>query len=541
MTSIPKSSRKPTRSREFWHPRYWHFWLVLAVIRFVILFPYRIQLAVGRWFGHLFMRFSVNSRYVATTNIKHCFPNLDEEGRERLLKQCFESCGIGMVESSLGWWGRDKQIAKLEHSIKGLEHLQKAVDEGKGVLLFIAHFTPLHIAGRILRQHFPFAAMYQSPSDPFVDHVIYNGMALHCDPMLMRSDIRALIKCLKQNKIVWYAPDVNTDLRNGMLLPFLGIQAATLTTTPKLARVTGAKVMPFFFYRREDGSGYDLEIMPALEDYPSGDLAADTMRINQIQEQAIYKRPDQYLWIYKRFKTRPENESKFYKKIPGKRKVKLLSVDEFDEMVGAATMLAASSKRGRPRMMMNEKGDILKFFYQRKKLSASRIKPYALRFAKNCKKLLARGIDAVCVKKIYYCPEKQCHVVRYIRIPGKDIRECLASGQSEVLENIPGLLADLHKKGIFFRSVHLGNILQVKEDEFGLVDVANVRFYARSLRASLRARNIIHMFENRDDEEVLGQFGLQQFVDNYFQAAKLDKQLENKVRNKILKKVEMNI
>lgn len=129
-----------------------------------------------------------------------------------------------------------------------------------------------------------------------------------------RQDIRNIIGSLKGGMAVWYAPDQDYGRRHSVFAPFFGVPAAMITATARFAKISGAPVVPFFQQRLDDGSGYKLRIMPALEGFPSGDDVADATRINKIIEEEILRQPEQYLWVHRRFKTRPEGEERPYPK-----------------------------------------------------------------------------------------------------------------------------------------------------------------------------------------------------------------------------------
>lgn len=281
-------------------------------MRLLILLPFSWQVAIGRLLGRLGVWLAPSKRHIAKTNLKLCLSELTDAERARILRKSFESAGIALFESAMAWWGSEKRVKKLLHSVTGLEHIEKAQAEEKGVLLFIAHLTPLHMAGRFLSQHFSFTAMSRHNKNKCLDAIMHSGMSAHCDQVDVRGGVKQLLRKLKKKEIIWYAPDLNVRRQQAVFVPFFGIPAATVSVTSRMAQATGAAVIPFFFHRREDGLGYDLVIYPELDNYPTGDVIEDTRRISAIQEAAILKQPEQYLWAYKRFKTRPEGEQSIY-------------------------------------------------------------------------------------------------------------------------------------------------------------------------------------------------------------------------------------
>jgi len=127
-----------------------------------------------------------------------------------------------------------------------------------------------------------------------------------------RQDLRAMLGSLKGNNPVWYAPDQDFGLKQGVFADFLGVPTATLTATAKLAARTGAKVVPFYPIRLPGNAGFEIRILPALEDFPSGDDVADARVTNAVLEEVVREHPEQYLWLHRRFKTRPEGAPAVY-------------------------------------------------------------------------------------------------------------------------------------------------------------------------------------------------------------------------------------
>jgi len=310
-----KDAHKPVTGLRLIAPRYWPSWLGIGLMRLVILLPYRLQLAIGRMLGRLFRLLSPFRRVIVETNLQLCFPELGKDERRRLLKRCYESLGMTIVETAAGLWAPDRRFTRMG-TIEGLEHLEAARREGKGVLLLSGHFCSLDFAGRILVQHHPACFTYQELRNRLVDQLVKQARQQNCQQLIHRHDIRAFVKALKAGSVVWYAPDQDQGLKSSVFAPFFGIQTNTLTATTKLARLTGAAVMPFLIRRLPGARGYALTIQPPLEDFPGADETTDAVRFNALLEAQIRANPEHYLWIHRRFKTRPPGEAKLYPQKP---------------------------------------------------------------------------------------------------------------------------------------------------------------------------------------------------------------------------------
>jgi len=270
--------------------------------------PYSWVLRFGPLVGRAYALLMPRRRKIARTNIRLCFPEKSPAWREQLLKDQFDNLGIALLEVPFAWWAPRSRCEALPGGfgeIHGLEYLQAALERGKGVLLLSAHFNSPELSGRLLRRQVPFVALYRPSNDPVMEKVIFEARGQWLE-QIDRRDVRALLRALKAGKAVWYAVDQNTSRRESVFVDFFGIPASTNSATARLAKLTGAAVVPFHAVRRADGSGYDLFLEPAWEDFPSGDLEADTLRVNRLVEQWVRETPEQYLWIHRRFRTRPD-------------------------------------------------------------------------------------------------------------------------------------------------------------------------------------------------------------------------------------------
>lgn len=274
--------------------------------------PYGLQMATGRRLGDLARLLVGKRRRVALTNIRLCFPEYSEEEQRAVLHAHFQSVGMGAMETAICWWGDDAMIRRLS-SIEGLDNLRAAADRGKGIILLSAHFTSLELGVRIGQRYLrefgiETTAMYKPPHDPVVDHVMRTRREAHIGgKSIPYRDIKGFLRALKRGHAVWYAGDQRAAKRHGELVEFFGQPALTHTAISRLAKMTGAAIVPFFTLRREDGQGYRLIVQPPLEDFPGDDPIADAKRINKLIEAVIRQAPAQYFWLHQRFRTKDAN------------------------------------------------------------------------------------------------------------------------------------------------------------------------------------------------------------------------------------------
>lgn len=288
-------------------PRFWPIWLLWPVLRVMPLLPYARRLALGRVLG-LALRSIMNRRAsIARKNIELCFPELAPAQTEALLKRQFEALGIAALEVPPAWWGTPSQLAPLSR-FTGAEHLERALARGKGAILVSAHFVSMEMGLRHFSHQHYLCAIYRPNNNPLLDNIINSGRSGHHGEMIDRSDIRRILRTLKANIPIWYPPDQDHGARNSVFVPFFGIPAATLKTTTRLAKLSGAAVLPCYFHRLPADAGYEIVLLPALTSFPGADETADATRLNSLLEEQIRRSPEQYLWLHRRFKTRPKDE-----------------------------------------------------------------------------------------------------------------------------------------------------------------------------------------------------------------------------------------
>ena len=283
-------------------PKLWPTWFGLGLGWCISQLPYGLQLAIGRRLGDLVRKLLKSRRHIVAVNLKLAFPDLSENEREALLRAHFRSAGMGIVETLICWWASDAKVKRLAH-FEGLEHLQAAQATGKGVLLLSAHFTSLELGVRMSTMHADVTAMYKPPANAAIDHVMRKSRERQVGKAVIpKSNIRGLIRALREGQAVWYASDQSARNKFSAMVPFFGVPAMTNLATSRLAQMGDAVVLPFFTLRRDDGSGYRVIIQPPLADFPGDDEIADTLRVNKVIEAVIAEAPEQYFWLHRRFK-----------------------------------------------------------------------------------------------------------------------------------------------------------------------------------------------------------------------------------------------
>jgi len=280
------------------------FWLVHFL-------PLGLQAAIGNCVGSLLYWLIEERRRVTRINLEKCFPAMAPGERERTARAHFRAFCRSVIERGLLWWSPRERIMRLIR-VEGLERVRAL--QGTPVILFVPHFVGMDAAYTRLCCDLDMVGMYARQKDPTLSRLLWRGRIRFGDqrPISRQEGVRPLVAGMKEGRPLYYLPDQDYGRRDAVFVPFFGVSAATITGLARMARIAGAKVLPCIAQVLPGGAGYVIRIEAPWEDYPTGDLEADTRRMNAYIESKVLDMPEQYLWMHKRFKTRPEGEARFY-------------------------------------------------------------------------------------------------------------------------------------------------------------------------------------------------------------------------------------
>ena len=303
---------RPPFSRSLLAPLQWPAWLGVGAIWVIAHLPRPLLMGLGRLLGALVQRVPSPRRHIAEANIALCFPELSKAEQAALVNAHLRDIGLMMMEFALGWMGSERAISRVPVTVEGLEHLEAARAQGKGVLLVGGHFSHLELCARLVSQRIRISGMYRKMDSRVFEWAVLRARLDYAEAMFDKDDIRGTVKHLRNGGTLWYAPDQDMRSKDNAFVPFFGVPAATITATHHLARMSGAMVIPFYHRRLPGNAGYVLRLGAPLEHFPSTDVLDDTARINVCIEAMVRAAPEQYLWVHKRFKTRPEGYPPIY-------------------------------------------------------------------------------------------------------------------------------------------------------------------------------------------------------------------------------------
>lgn len=291
--------------------------IVVALMWLVHFLPLAAQAAIGNALGSALFWLIPERRRVTRINLAKCFPEMPAAQRERLARAHFRAVTRSFVERGLLWWAPQERIERLIR-VEGLEHVRAAMgkSDGQAVILFVPHFVGMDAGCTRLCCDLQMTGMYAQQKDRFFSAMLVKGRTRfgHQEDYAFsrQQGIRPLIRAMRTGRPLYYLPDQDYGPRDALFVPFFGVTAATVPGLSRLARITGAKILPCVPRMLQGGQGYVITIEAPWQNFPGKDDLSDTRRMNEYIERKVLEMPEQYLWMHKRFKTRPPGEAKFY-------------------------------------------------------------------------------------------------------------------------------------------------------------------------------------------------------------------------------------
>ena len=291
----------------------WLAYLVLGLLRTLQALPRAGQAALGRGLGRLLFALAASRRRVALRNVQLCLPALDEAGRRALVREHFEWLARSLLERGLLWYAPVPRLRKL---IRVEGDVGLAERSARPVMWLVPHFVALDVAGVAtqLFQSRQVASIYQAQSNPVFDAAMRTGrLRFGLGQVFARSE-RALplVRAIRRGSAFFNLPDMDFGARDAAFVPFFDIPAATLLAPARMARTLGMVVQPVLAEMLPGGQGYRVQFLPPWDDFPGDDDLAAASRMNAWIAAQIRQNPAQYLWVHKRFKTRPPGEPGLY-------------------------------------------------------------------------------------------------------------------------------------------------------------------------------------------------------------------------------------
>lgn len=293
---------------QFLSPRYWMVWLAVLMLWLLSLMPWQIRQWLAYRMGDRLAARTGNRQRIARINLSMAFKDKSEAEREQMLRELYRTLVQSMLDYGILWWGSEKRLRRLIQVVGG-EYLASAVDSGQPVILLTAHSIVLDYGAAAFTLDYPGVGLIKPAKNAVVDWLMSRGRLRFNSTLYEReSGLRPVIKAIKQGSLFYYLPDEDLSHVAGsdwVFAPFFGVPAVTITSLSKIARMTGAQVLPVMASYTGKGC-YEFRILPALENFPSGDTQKDAERQSEVLEQMIRMHPEQYMWTLTVYRTRPD-------------------------------------------------------------------------------------------------------------------------------------------------------------------------------------------------------------------------------------------
>ena len=317
MSTGQSAPRELPRYRDYFepahlHPKYWPTWLGVGLLWLIAQLPFDTLLRLGRGLGLLVFYLLPSRRDTTLTNLALAFPELTDEARHRLARENYRHVGMVMTENAALWF-RPATAFIDRFKLQGLQHLDAALAQEKGVILLQAHFTLLEFSAAVMSQHYRISAVYGASKNAMFGALLRYKREFYLQSMIGNRDIKSMVRRLRKGEIVWYSPDQFVTQRNGGIpVNFFSHPAMTTPGTARIARMTGAAVVPMLPTRLPGGK-YTLTFFEPL-DIDGDDPVAATQKVNDLFEDHVRQQREQYVWMHKRWKPIDANAPSPYRK-----------------------------------------------------------------------------------------------------------------------------------------------------------------------------------------------------------------------------------
>lgn len=306
-----KKIKAPPFKWSFLLPKYWLVWLSIFLLYSISWLPYKVQRLLSKGMGKLLQVFARQRYQIAKRNLELCFPDDSQEQRDTLLRANLEHAGMAILETSMGWWWPNWRVAQ-KAEFENYQLIEEILAKGKGVLAFAIHNMNLEFACRVVGLKNPSVVFYRKHKNKLMEYMQYHGRTRANKYMIPRNNVLGLLSALNDGEVCFYLPDQDYGRTKCEFAPLFAVPQVA-TTTGSLLFAGQANCESVFMASVRTSTGYKIKVLPGLENFPSGDDNYDVTRMNQMIEKMIMLAPEQYLWMHKRFKTRPDpNEPSLY-------------------------------------------------------------------------------------------------------------------------------------------------------------------------------------------------------------------------------------
>lgn len=293
-------------------PTYWGTWILIGILFFIFLLPRAWSDALANQLGDLARNINGKRRRIARINLQMCFPQLNETERKKLFKQHFRAQMRSVLHLGLVWWGSRKYLQQ-RILLRGQEHIDASLANGKSVIIMAGHCVGLDAAGSAILMRYPVTGPIKLMRNALVNYFIVRGRARYGTIIYSRdAGLRPIIKDVRAGNIMFYLSDEDLGAERSIFAPLFGHTKATIPVLGRLAKSCNADVLPLMGCYDVTSHQYIVHVLPALKNFPVGDDLQDATQMNAAIEQLVRICPAEYFWTFKLFRTRPPGEPPIY-------------------------------------------------------------------------------------------------------------------------------------------------------------------------------------------------------------------------------------
>lgn len=287
------------------------FYITISVCRLITCLPYKCIFFLGRRIGEIAYLIFRKERKVATINVDLCLKHLSRKERHKVVRESFISLGIGIMENAICWLVNIRQLPQLV--IEGEEYLKREINMGNGIILLGVHQSSFELIAQIFNHSYPICVVYKERTDPFINNRILEFRERGGAELIPSWNVKKMLKTLRERKILWMVADqAPKKKRHTVFSPFFGTSTATYTSIASLATLSNSTILPISCYREQENNTYRLKIYPKIESISNLDKEKNALKINKAFERIIMSAPEQYAWMYKKFKITKDGNKNIY-------------------------------------------------------------------------------------------------------------------------------------------------------------------------------------------------------------------------------------
>lgn len=293
-------------------PKYWLTWLSIGFLYLISWLPYRLQLGLGTVVGIVLHKLMKKRARITQRNLELAYPDMSSAERQRITREVFKNSGIALFETGIAWWWPDWRL-KRKVKLEGFDLVEAHLNQGKGVFLLLFHFLALEVHARGVGIFHPSVGLYRPHNNALMEYLQTKGRSRSNKYMLGKKDVKGMLWSLQQGELCGYLPDQDYGPRRAVFVPLFNVpDAATTTGTSIFANHPNAVTLISTIERLPNAQGYCIRFKAPHSAIPTGDDKEDAIRVNQEVEAAVQQQPEMYMWMHRRFKTRPQPDLPSY-------------------------------------------------------------------------------------------------------------------------------------------------------------------------------------------------------------------------------------